>query len=101
MGMRNRELVVVVALALCLAGAAGCGGGDEAEGPRPTPRPAGAIRSNPDNARTTITVGSKYFTEQQVLGEIFAQALAAAGYRVATRPELESERQAISRLRNR
>ncbi|HEX8205520.1 MAG TPA: glycine betaine ABC transporter substrate-binding protein [Solirubrobacteraceae bacterium] len=99
--MRNRGLVVVVALALCLAGTAGCGGADDGEEPRGAPPPAGAIRANPANARTTITVGAKYFTEQRVLGEIFAQALGAAGYRVATRQDLENEQQAVARLRDR
>ena len=38
------------------------------------------IEENPDNAGTSITVGSKNFTEQFILGEIYAQALEAAGY---------------------
>ena len=32
----------------------------------------------------SLTVGSKNFTEQYVLGEIYAQALEAAGYKVKT-----------------
>ena len=32
--------------------------------------------------RRTITVGSKNFTEEFILGEIYAQALQAAGYKV-------------------
>ena len=41
-----------------------------------------AITKNDANAATTITLGSKNFTEQQVLGEVYAQALEAAGYTV-------------------
>jgi osmoprotectant transport system substrate-binding protein len=94
--MRNRKLAVGVALVSCLSGAAGCGGGGDTE----KRLPAGAIRSDPANARTEITVGAKYFTEQQVLGEIFAQAFAAAGYRVSTRLDLESERAALASVRD-
>jgi osmoprotectant transport system substrate-binding protein len=36
----------------------------------------------------TLRIGSKNFTEQEVLGEIYAQGLAAAGYKVDTRLDL-------------
>jgi osmoprotectant transport system substrate-binding protein len=54
-----------------------------------------AIVSNPDNKSTTITVGSKNFTEQKVLGEIFAQAFEAAGYTVDTQLNLGDETTAL------
>ncbi len=40
------------------------------------------IVSNAHNARVTLTVGSESFPEQEILGEIYAQTLRAAGYRV-------------------
>jgi glycine betaine/choline ABC-type transport system substrate-binding protein len=40
---------------------------------------------------TSITVGSKNFTEQFVLGEIYAQALQAAGFKVKKQLNLGSE----------
>jgi glycine betaine/choline ABC-type transport system substrate-binding protein len=40
---------------------------------------------------TTITVGSKNFTEQFVLGEIYSQALEAAGFKVKRQLNLGSE----------
>src|SRR5215218_5054870 len=57
-----------------------------------------AIASNPDNAGTTIVVGSKNFTEQKVLGEIFAQALAAAGYKTDKQLNLGDEKTALKAL---
>ena len=57
-----------------------------------------AIASNPDNGSTEITVGSKNFTEQKVLGEIFAQAFAAAGYEVDTQLNLGDEKTALKAL---
>ncbi len=41
-----------------------------------------AITKNDANSAITITLGSKNFTEQQVLGEVYAQSLEAAGYTV-------------------
>jgi glycine betaine/choline ABC-type transport system substrate-binding protein len=40
---------------------------------------------------TSLTVGSKNFTEQYVLGEIYAQALKAAGFKIKTDLKLGSE----------
>jgi glycine betaine/choline ABC-type transport system substrate-binding protein len=49
------------------------------------------IQKNPDNSGKTVTVGSKNFTEQFVLGEIYSQALEAAGYKVKKQLNLGSE----------
>jgi osmoprotectant transport system substrate-binding protein len=57
-----------------------------------------AIKSNPDNKGTTITVGSKNFTEQKILGEIYAQSLQAAGYTVKTELNLGDEKTALKAL---
>jgi osmoprotectant transport system substrate-binding protein len=43
-------------------------------------------------------MGSKNFTEQKVLGEIYAQALAAAGYDVSTQLNLGDEKTALKAL---
>jgi osmoprotectant transport system substrate-binding protein len=44
----------------------------------------GQIKKNSANAKTTLTIGSKNFTEQKVLGEVYAEGLQAAGYTVKT-----------------
>src|SRR4051794_22711438 len=44
----------------------------------------GAIVSNPQNGKVSLTIGSKNFPEQEILGEVYAQALAAAGYKTKT-----------------
>jgi glycine betaine/choline ABC-type transport system substrate-binding protein len=41
------------------------------------------IKRNPANSNIAIKVGSKNFTEEFILGEIYAQALQAAGYKVS------------------
>lgn len=50
-----------------------------------------AIVSNPDNAKVSLTIGSKNFPEQEILGEIYTQALAAAGYKAKSDLSLGSE----------
>ncbi|HWB69080.1 MAG TPA: glycine betaine ABC transporter substrate-binding protein, partial [Solirubrobacterales bacterium] len=80
---------VLFALLLSL-GVAACGssGDDESTGGEAN---AGAIVSNPENAKVNLTIGSKNFPEQEILGEIYAQALSAAGYTVKSALNLGSE----------
>jgi osmoprotectant transport system substrate-binding protein len=52
---------------------------------------AGAIVSNPANSKVSLTIGSKNFPEQEILGEIYSQALSAAGYKVKSDLNLGSE----------
>ena len=56
-----------------------------------TPSSSKVIAKNAANAGKTVTVGSKNFTEQYILGEIYAQALQAAGYTVKKQLNLGSE----------
>ena len=85
--MSRRRFIPALAAVLALAvGVAACGGGNDSTGSASSSTPssgsaqAAAIKHNDANAKTTITVGSKNFTEQKVLGEIYAQAFQAAGY---------------------
>ncbi len=55
----------------------------------------GPIERDPANAKVTLTIGSKNFTEQRVLAQIYAQGLQAAGYRVRTRLDLGDESAAL------
>jgi glycine betaine/choline ABC-type transport system substrate-binding protein/ABC-type proline/glycine betaine transport system permease subunit len=58
----------------------------------------GTITHNPGNGSTTVVVGSKNFTEQKVLGEIYSQALQAAGYQTKTALNLGDEKTALKAL---
>jgi osmoprotectant transport system substrate-binding protein len=88
-----------VLLAVVVTAVAGCGGGD-GKSATPTPDNAGRPRIERDaaNGKIALRIGSKNFTEQRVLGQIFAQGLAAAGYKVSTRLELGDERIAMKAL---
>src|SRR3954453_6499365 len=58
------------------------------------------IKSNSANGSKTVTIGSKNFTEEFILGQIYAQALKAAGYNVKTQLNLGSEQIALRALKS-
>jgi osmoprotectant transport system substrate-binding protein len=102
--MSSTRLIPGLLAALVLAlGVAACGGADnDAAAPGSTSAAAarqGAIRRDPANAKVALVVGSKNFTEQKVLGEIYAQALAAAGYRVRKALNLGDQEAALRALK--
>jgi glycine betaine/choline ABC-type transport system substrate-binding protein len=97
-------LLAVLALAL---GVAACGGDDESSGgstgdSASTQGESGGqqIERNEANASKTFTVGSKNFAEQYILGEIYAQALQAAGFKVRKQLDLGSEQVAFKALKD-
>jgi osmoprotectant transport system substrate-binding protein len=79
---------------------AGCGDDDDEENgggsEQSSQEGSAGIQRNEDNASTKVTIGSKNFTEQKVLGEIYAQALAAAGYDVSKQLNLGDEKTALA-----
>jgi osmoprotectant transport system substrate-binding protein len=91
-------LAAIAALALTLAVAA-CGSSDDSTTSGSTEGGAGAIQSNPDNGKVTLTIGSKNFPEQEILGEIYAQALSAAGYKVKSVLNLGDENVALKAVK--
>ncbi len=101
---RATRLRTVVALAIAAAAAllvAACGSSDSnnTAGGNPS-APSSLIKTDPSNGNVTLTVGSKNFTEQYLLGQIYAQALEAAGYKVKTQLNLGSETIALKALQD-
>lgn len=96
---RMRAAAALLLTLLLALGVAACGSDDDSDSTgESSGGDAGAIVSNPENGDVTLTVGSKNFTEQIVLGEVYAQALEAAGYKVKKQLNLGSEtvaRQAV------
>jgi osmoprotectant transport system substrate-binding protein len=103
--MSTRRTIPALAAVLALAlGVAACGGSDNG-GSSTSSTASGsassaAIKKNDANAKTTITVGSKNFTEQKVLGEVYAEAFKAAGYTVKTALNLGDEKTALKALKS-
>jgi osmoprotectant transport system substrate-binding protein len=99
----KRSLILILAL-LCLFVVA-CGDDDDEAASTATPASTsdsggGKITENPDNAKVQLTIGSKNFTEQKVLGEIYAQGLEAAGYKVSKDLNLGDEKTALAAVKS-
>ena len=92
-GSRRAALALVCAL---LAGGCGDDGGSPGDGASSR---AGAITRSEENAQTTVRIGSKTFTEQLILGEIYAQGLEAAGFEVGRELGLGNEADAQQALK--
>src|SRR3954469_2706002 len=102
--MKRVGTMVVIAASLALSA---CGSSNDdnttssAAGGTETSASAGnAIKSNPANKSKTVTIGSKNFTEEFILGQIYAQALKAAGYNVKTQLNLGSEQIAFKAVKS-
>src|SRR5215212_9946631 len=93
-------LFASIAVLACAAMLAACGDDDNKSNDSSTSASGDAIKRNADNAGTTVTVGSKNFTEEFILGEIYAQGLQAAGYTVKKDLNLGSEQIALKALKN-
>jgi osmoprotectant transport system substrate-binding protein len=98
----TRPLLLVLALALPGVLVSACGSeessGGDATATATAKAGAGAIQRDEANTETKLTIGSKNFTEQRVLGEIYAQGLRAAGYDVQTKLDLGDEHVALKAL---
>jgi osmoprotectant transport system substrate-binding protein len=99
----SRLLLALLALACSALLVAACG--DEEEEPASTPAQSesgdgGTIQRDEANAEVQLTIGSKNFTEQRVLGEIYAQGLEAAGFTVSKDLNLGDENVALAALKS-
>lgn len=96
---RPRAIFALLAAAVLAFAITACGDDDDSTSGDSTSSESGElIQSNPDNSGVKLTIGSKNFTEQEILGEIYAQGLAAAGYDVDTDLSLGSEQVALKAL---
>ncbi len=96
-----RALLAALAVLALSGGLAACGGddgGSDTSASATTGASSKAIEKNAANADVKLTIGSKNFTEQKILGEIYAQSLAAAGYDVKTELNLGDEKTALKAL---
>jgi osmoprotectant transport system substrate-binding protein len=100
--MRRHRWLMLLALLVAALAVAGCGDDDDDDGggggADTSEQPSSQIQTNDKNSSTKVAIGSKNFTEQKVLGEIYAQALTAAGYDVSTELNLGDEKTALKAL---
>jgi osmoprotectant transport system substrate-binding protein len=100
--MRNLRWPLMLLLVLASLVVAACGDDDDDGGDGASTAEGGgqaaAIQKDDALSAVKLTIGSKNFTEQKVLGEIYAQALAAGGYDVSTELNLGDEKTALAAL---
>ncbi|HEY5142393.1 MAG TPA: glycine betaine ABC transporter substrate-binding protein [Solirubrobacteraceae bacterium] len=91
--MRYRITLSALAALIAALAIAACGSSSSStSSSSTTAATAGVIAKNTANAsKPTIKIGSKNFTEEFILGQIYAQALQAAGYNVKKQLNLGSE----------
>jgi osmoprotectant transport system substrate-binding protein len=98
----SRLLLALLALVCSAVLVAACG--DDDEEPASTPQSeetgGGKIQRDEANADVQLTMGSKNFTEQKVLGEIYAQGLEAAGFNVSKDLNLGDQDIALAALKS-
>src|SRR3954452_1939693 len=102
--MKRVGTLVVIAASLALSA---CGSSNDnnttssaAGGSQTSASSGNTIKANSANSSKTVTIGSKNFTEEYILGQIYAQALKAAGYNVKTQLNLGSEQIALKALKS-
>jgi osmoprotectant transport system substrate-binding protein len=79
-----RSMAALLAAALALSLAA-CGSSDDG-----STSTGGGSSAQPGKGKPPVTIGDKNFTEQYILGELYAQALRAKGYTVKLKPNIGS-----------
>jgi glycine betaine/choline ABC-type transport system substrate-binding protein len=94
-------LSALAALGLALAASA-CGSDDDKDSGGSSGGTASGtlIQKDPANAGKRFTVGSKNFPEQFILGEIYGQALEAAGFKVKKELNIGAEQVAYKALKS-
>ncbi|HEY2052986.1 MAG TPA: glycine betaine ABC transporter substrate-binding protein [Solirubrobacterales bacterium] len=109
-------LVMLIAALALAVGVSACGGGSSSSAPESTEAESPAteetgeesgegggggeaITANPANEKISLTIGSKNFPEQEILGEIYTQALQAAGFNAKSDLSLGSETVALKTLK--
>jgi osmoprotectant transport system substrate-binding protein len=94
-GTLRTILTLIAALALT-TGVAACGGDDNDDGSGATQ----AAAAQPGKGKPPVTLGTKNFTEQFVLGQLYKQALEAQGFTVALKQNIGSTEIADKALRS-
>jgi osmoprotectant transport system substrate-binding protein len=86
---RMRPWAALLALlAAMLVVTAGCGGTDHSSVTKVTT--TSAADTQPGDGKPTITIGTKDFAEEYILGELYSQALRAKGYHVNLKENIGS-----------
>jgi osmoprotectant transport system substrate-binding protein len=83
--LRKCACIAALALGLALSGCGSEDGGSAGESPTASPASKG-----PGAGKPPVVLGTKNFTEQFILGELYAQALRAKGWKVELKSDIGS-----------
>jgi osmoprotectant transport system substrate-binding protein len=78
-----RVIRIILLAALAAIAVAACGSSKKST-------TSTAAASKPGAAKPTVVIGDKNFTEEYILGDLYAQALQAKGYKVTLKPNIGS-----------
>jgi osmoprotectant transport system substrate-binding protein len=84
-----RPLAALLAVALAIAVAA-CGSDDNKSSSSSSSSSSSASSDQPGKGKPAVTIGDKNFTEQYILGELYAQALRAKGFTIKIKSNIGS-----------
>jgi osmoprotectant transport system substrate-binding protein len=84
-----RPMAALLAVALALAATA-CGSSDSSSSSSTSTPSSSAGTDQPGKGKPAVTIGDKNFTEQYILGELYAQALRAKGFTVKIKSNIGS-----------
>src|SRR4051812_9241469 len=82
MSTRFMRLLILMLAAGVLAAAVGCGGDDSSSSSGGGGSSSSSSSDQPGKGKPAVTIGTKDFTEEFILGELYKQALQAKGYTV-------------------
>lgn len=83
-----RNLAVCAVAGLLAAGLLGCGSSSQSDSPAAGTATKSGDSHRPGAGKPPVTLGTKNFTEQLILGQLYAQALRAKGFKVNLRSNL-------------
>ena len=86
---RRLSWLMLILSALVLS-ASGCGGDDEDASGDTTAAATTEEETSGEKTATTVVIGTKNFTEEYILGELYKQALEAKGYQVELKKNIGS-----------
>ena len=88
--IRTPVLMVLLLAVLAVFGLAACGGDDDDDSASGGDQKSSSSGDQPGKGKPAVTLGTKDFTEEFVLGELYKQALEAKGYKVNLKKNIGS-----------
>ncbi len=84
------SLVAIAALAACGSSSSSSSSSSGASASSSSSSSASTSGSQPGKGKPPVTIGDKNFTEEYILGDLYAQALQAKGYTINLKPNIGS-----------